>query len=320
MRNYSGDCGDAAALDSLLSLAVRSLEDDFSRSAPNASDTASLLVQRALQWHACNGGRASGLRADTMRYPRPRPFNATAEAQAGRRELAPADSPARPLPDRAAPVPAAYDAPSHTNSRQAPLRGSLALAKGLPAPSHRPLDVPRLADPFAPRPGRPVASNSSGKVAREGRPRFSAQQRGRADLFDDNNMKIATESASSVEKGERGWDEHVVTGLCRALTVAICATYLRTCDDSRKTTLFEDGSRALVPISVLKTRAGGRETTADNLIAFVAMLLSAEPRQAARLLRSHGTSQREKAHAPRCIRRPSPPHNRRPSSRWPQGL
>jgi len=113
---------------------------------------------------------------------------------------------------------------------------------------------------------------------------------------------LAVIDTSSVEKGEGGWDEHVVTGLFRALTVAICTTYLRTCDDSRKTTLVEDGLRALLPISVLKTRAGGRETTADNLIAFVAMLLSAEPRHAARILRGHGTSQREKSHAPRRLR------------------
>ena len=411
--NCSGGCGNAAALDSLLSSAVRALEDDVSRSAPNAADAASVFVQRYLQWHACNGGCASGLRADTMRHPRLRPLNATAEAQTGRSELPPADSPARPLPDRTAPVPAAQIAPSHTNSRRAPLRGSMALARGLPAPSHGPLDVPRLADPFAPGPVRLVAPNSSGEVVREGRPRFSAQQRGHADVVDDDDMNIATESAgrhrsqrqwhataaevgaclqrppppgvhyqppflfpslaprrlelfpvdrislaegnalsrrvvdgfflwfltkfgrdggygglrvlisvtaddmaasvardhrlvgrvrhaiverlvfsagttvvpvctggtwwaivvtgvrdtdvrvvaavrsgaalsdeavreaalavidtSSVEKGEGEWDEHVVTGLFRALTVAICATYLRTCDDSRKTTLF----------------------------------------------------------------------------------
>jgi len=172
MRNCSGGCGDAAALDSLLSSAVRALEDDVSRSAPIAADAASVFVQRSLQWHACNGGCASELRAGTMRHPRPRPLNATAESQAGRSELPPADSPARPLPDRTAPVPAAHDAPSHTNSRRAPLRGSMSLARGLPAPSHRPLDVPRLADPFAPGPVRPVVPNSSGEVVREGRRAF----------------------------------------------------------------------------------------------------------------------------------------------------
>jgi len=67
----SGCCGDAAAPDSLLSSAVRALEDDVSRSAPNAADAACVFVQRSFQWHACNGGCASGLRAGTMRHPLP---------------------------------------------------------------------------------------------------------------------------------------------------------------------------------------------------------------------------------------------------------
>jgi len=96
---------------------------------------------------------------------------------------------------------------------------------------------------------------------------------------------------SSVGNGEGGWDEHVVAGLFRALTVAICTTYLRTCNDSRKTRLVEDGLRALLPMKVLKTRAGERDTTADNLIAFIAMPLSAEPRPAARLVCGHNPPQ-----------------------------
>jgi len=82
--NCSGGCGDATALDSLLAAAVRGLEDDVSRSAPNAADTASAFVQRALQWHACSGGCASGLRVTKMQEPRPRPLDETAEAPAER--------------------------------------------------------------------------------------------------------------------------------------------------------------------------------------------------------------------------------------------
>ena len=406
-----------------------------------------------------------------MHEPRPRPLEATAEAPAARGELPHAVS---PLPDRAAAVPAAHDAPPQANVRRAPLRGSLGLTAGLPAPSPRPSDVPRQAHSIARGNARPLPA---GEAVSGDHSRLLTHQRCSGDLVDDDEMTIATASparqrgrrpwhataaevgaclqrpppprflreppflfpshasrsvelfpvdrislaegnalsrrvvdglflwflmkfgrdrgygglrlltsldaddmaasvcrddrlvgrvrhaivdglvfsagttivpvctagtwlaitvtclratvvrvvasvrsgaaisdeavpeaamtvmdTSSVGKGEGGWDEHVVAGLFRALTVAICTTYLRTCNDSRKTRLVEDGLRALLPIKVLKTRAGGRETTADNLIAFIAMLLSAELRPAARLLCGHNPPQWPKAHAPRRFR------------------
>jgi len=104
--------------------------------------------------------------------------------------------------------------------------------------------------------------------------------------------------------GNRGAevDFEMVNGLFRSLTAAICQTRLRSKDCIGMRMRVNGCLRTRLPVRRVGTPAGEMADTADNLLAYVLLLHSAEPAAAACLLRADDGPQWRKAHSPRHLR------------------
>jgi len=97
-------------------------------------------------------------------------------------------------------------------------------------------------------------------------------------------------------------DFDVVNGLFHSLTAAICQTRLRHMDSVGMRMRVNGCLRTRLPVRRVTTPDGELAETADHLLAYFALLLSAEPKAADCLLRTDIGLQWSKAHAPRRLR------------------
>jgi len=99
-----------------------------------------------------------------------------------------------------------------------------------------------------------------------------------ADVLNSANGAIVVIDTSGVGQGDGGWNECVLQGFIKMLAVVLAQVHSIDTDDCFR---VERSLRTMLPVSVIAPQRSDERETADNLLAYVALLFGA-PNDASR--------------------------------------